>query len=99
MTNRIWNVSHRKVGGISFLKLGRINISFSVSHPKPEPVAPIYTVRPSIERAEGKFHPTLTLYRDGAPVAQRHGEAFYSAPHAMAFARSAASRCGFSLAR
>jgi hypothetical protein len=31
---RILNVSHRKVGGIWFVKLGRINISFSVSRPR-----------------------------------------------------------------
>lgn len=30
----IWNVSRRKVGGIWFVKLGRINLSFSVSRPK-----------------------------------------------------------------
>jgi hypothetical protein len=31
---RIFNISRRKVGGIWFVKLGRINISFSVSRPK-----------------------------------------------------------------
>lgn len=30
----IFNVSCRKVGGIRFVKLGRINISLSVSRPK-----------------------------------------------------------------
>lgn len=34
MTVPIFNVSRRKVGGIWFVKLGRINLSFSVSRPK-----------------------------------------------------------------
>lgn len=34
MTQRIFNVSRRKVGGIWFVKLGRVNISFCVSRPK-----------------------------------------------------------------
>ena len=32
--NNIFNVSRRKVGGIWFVKLGRVNISFCVSRPK-----------------------------------------------------------------
>ncbi len=35
MTSRIFNVRWFKVGGIRFLILGRINISFSISRPKP----------------------------------------------------------------
>lgn len=34
VTAPIFNVSRRKVGGIWFVKLGRINLSFSVSRPK-----------------------------------------------------------------
>lgn len=34
LRNNILNVSRRKVGGIWFVKLGRINLSFSVSRPK-----------------------------------------------------------------
>lgn len=34
MTVPIFNVSRRKVGGVWFVKLGRINLSFSVSRPK-----------------------------------------------------------------
>ena len=34
MREPIFNVSLRKVGGIRFLKLGRVNISFCVSRPK-----------------------------------------------------------------
>lgn len=30
----IFNISRRKVGGIWFVKLGRVNISFCVSRPK-----------------------------------------------------------------
>ena len=33
VTVPIFNVSRRKVGGIWFVKLGRINLSFSVSRP------------------------------------------------------------------
>ena len=42
--NKVFNVSCRKVGGITFLKVGRFNVSFSVSRAyrpigaKPEPV-------------------------------------------------------------
>jgi len=32
--NNIFNVSRRKVGGIWFVKLGRVNISFCVSRPR-----------------------------------------------------------------
>ena len=34
MSQRAFNISLRKVGGIRFLKLGRVNISFCVSRPK-----------------------------------------------------------------
>ncbi len=34
MAQPIFNISLRKVGGIRFLKLGRVNISFCVSRPK-----------------------------------------------------------------
>lgn len=36
MQHPIFNVSLKKRGGIRFLKLGRINIAFSVSRPKPD---------------------------------------------------------------
>lgn len=31
----VFNFSRRKVGGIWFIKIGRINLSFSVSRPAP----------------------------------------------------------------
>jgi hypothetical protein len=42
--NKVFNVSCRKVGGITFIKIGRFNVSWSVSRAyrpigaKPEPV-------------------------------------------------------------
>lgn len=57
VTVPIFNVSRRKVGGIWFVKLGRINLSFSVSRPKS--ICEVQTMR-------------CTTYRDAVDMDALH---------------------------
>ncbi len=98
MTHSAFNVSARKVGGIRFLKLGRFNLSFSVSKPDK---APAFKVRAMVEQdADGSFYAVVRLMKDGEPhrtVAAPYGHA--TAGLARAHALHAARSCGLPLAR
>lgn len=93
------NASARKVGGIHFLKLGRINLSFSVSKAAPAPVkrtcralvqlGPNGTYQPVVRIMEGKRTARIVTCDVRFPAAEL----------AMAHARAAIVSCGLPLAR
>lgn len=97
MTARIWNVSHRKVGGIRFLKLGRINISLSVAK-RPEDIE--VTARAMAERTASGFRSVVFLLKDGKLFSRHDGlDGFADAGLALAHAQHAAITAGIPFAR
>lgn len=94
---QLLNVSFRKIGGLRFIRLGRINIQLSVSskYAPPKPKA-----RPLIE-AEGQYYrPVVKLYRDGKPYHTSYANVVYAtAGEAMAHARAGIAACNFKIAR
>jgi uncharacterized protein YegL len=97
MAAPVFNVTARKVGGIRFLKLGRINISLSVS--KPAHAVKI-TARAMVERTGDGFRPVVFICRDGKPHSRHEAPmALATAGDAMFHARAAVASCGLALAR
>ncbi len=91
------NISARKVGGIHFLKLGRINVSVSVSKPETEIKL---SARAMVERASDGFRPVVFLCRDGRPHSRHEAPgSFPDAGLALAHARAAVASVGLPLAR
>lgn len=60
----IFPVSYRKVGGLRFLKVGRLTVSFSIS----SRLSTIYTAKPVVERKGSQFAAIVKLYKSGRLV-------------------------------
>ncbi|MFC5509284.1 hypothetical protein [Bosea massiliensis] len=99
MTNPILNISTQKVGGLRFVRIGRLSLSFCLTRkPVARPVK--LTAKPMVERAGDAFYPVVRLYRDGKLATIKAGPVHHASPaDALAHARAAIARCGLTLAR
>ncbi|KAB0269050.1 hypothetical protein [Microvirga brassicacearum] len=99
--SKLFNISLRKVGGLTFLKLGRINISWSVSRAlkvKPEPVQTVFVARPSASLTVRGYQPSVAIVQGGRIRARRVSPHYFaSRAIALAFALDACRSVGLAV--
>ncbi|WP_336812795.1 hypothetical protein [Bosea sp. MMO-172] len=92
----ILNITYRKVGGLRFLKVGRLTVSFSVT----KRLTTIYTAKPVVERKGEQFAAIVKLYKSGRLVKQVAGPELFALPgDAMAHAVAGIAAVGLKAAR
>ncbi|MCZ8103994.1 MAG: hypothetical protein O9972_39635 [Burkholderiales bacterium] len=105
MSAPLFSISTQKVGGLRFVRVGRLCLSFCLTRkpaPKAEPAqpGPRFYVRPVIEGEAGMTKAGIRLYRNGKLCAVRWcADAFAHPGEAWAHAQAAARRSGFTIAR
>lgn len=92
----IFNVSFRRVGGLRFLKVGRLTVTLAVSRT----LAPRYAAKPVVEASGDGFKAIVKLYRNGRlRGSYASPELFGNAGDAMAHATAGIVACNMQMVR